>query len=103
MTNADEARIHKAVEIRTLAELELVSACLDAMRHGASISQTAAASGKSERTIIRWRQGQGLPTFDDWHMSSRERQARLYEALPWLRETQQMLRDLKGENSGDES
>lgn len=94
----DEERLHRAVEIRQLAELELVAAVLEAMKHGASIRETAAASGLSERTIIRWRKGQGLPTHDDWHKDARERQARLYEAWPWLRETEEMLRRLKSES-----
>ena len=94
---ADEQRIRKAIEIRALAELELVEAVLTAMRHGGSIAETAAASGLSERTIIRWRKGQGLPTHDDWHKDSRERRERLYEAYPWLRNTEAMIRQLKSE------
>jgi hypothetical protein len=102
LSDKDEARIHKAAEIRMLAELELVASCLDAMRHGASIAQVAAASGKAERTIIRWRRGQGLPTFDDWHGSARERQRRLYEAHPGLLEVKRMLDELKADKpAGD--
>lgn len=94
---ADEERIQKAVELRALAELELVEAVLNAMRHGGSIRETAIASGMSERTVIRWRRGQGLPTHDDWHQSSRDRREALYEAYPWLRETQQRISDLKAD------
>ena len=72
-------------------------AVLTAMKHGASIRETAIASGLSERTIIRWRKGQGLPTQDDWHAGSRERRERLYEAYPWLKNTEAMVRDLKSE------
>lgn len=94
---ADEERIQRAVEIRALAELELVDAVLTAMKHGGSIRETAMTADLSERTIIRWRKGQGLPTHDDWHRSSREARERLYEAYPWLRDTQQLVHDLKGE------
>lgn len=102
MSDKDEARIHKAVEARALAELELVQACLDAMRHGASISQTAAASGKSERTIIRWRRGQGLPTLDDWHISAREREQRLREAFPGFQEVLDQLAALKADKPAEQ-
>lgn len=95
---ADEDRIHRAREIRDLAELELVTAVLDAMRHGGSIRETALASGLSERTIIRWRKGQGLPTHDDYHRPSREARERLYEAYPWLKDTEATWRALKGES-----
>lgn len=94
---ADVERIQRAVEIRHLAELELVAAVLDAMRHGGSIAETAASSGLSERTIIRWRKGQGLPTHDDWHAGSRERRDRLHEAYPWLKDTEATWRALKSE------
>lgn len=97
ITPADDERIRKAIEIRQWAELEVVAAVLDAMRHGASIRETAIASGLSERTIIRWRKGQGLPTQDDWHRDSRERRERLYEVYPGWRLVEQMLHDLKGE------
>lgn len=81
---ADEERVQRAVELRALAELEVVAAVLEAMRHGGSIREVAIASGLSERTIIRWRRGQGLPTHDDYHRPSREARERLYEAYPWL-------------------
>lgn len=97
----DEERIHKAAEIRMLAELELVASCLNAMRHGASVAQVAIASGKAERTIIRWRRGQGLPTFDDWHLPARERQQRLYEAYPGLLEVKRMLDDMKADKPAE--
>jgi len=93
----DVERIQRAAELKALAELELVDAVLSAMRHGASIRETAAVSGLSERTIIRWRSGQGLPTHEDWAAPARERRERLYEALPWLRETQELLHQLKAE------
>lgn len=99
---ADVERIQKAVELRALAELELVAAVLDAMRHGGSIRETAAASGLSERTVIRWRRGQGLPTHDDWHRGSRDRREQLYEAYPWLRETQEMIARLKADKPADD-
>ncbi|HEX7658095.1 MAG TPA: hypothetical protein VF444_01345 [Pseudonocardiaceae bacterium] len=94
---ADEERIRKAIELRALVELELVDAVLTAMKHGGSIREVAAASGLSERTIIRWRKGQGLPTHDDWHKDSRERRERLYEAYPWLRNTEAMIRQMKSD------
>lgn len=93
---ADVERIQRAVELRELATLELVSAVLDAMKHGGSIRETCAASGLSERTIIRWRKGQGLPTLDDWHRISRENRERLYAAYPGLRQVSDMLRELDG-------
>lgn len=93
----DVERIQRAVEIRALAELELVDAVLTAMKHGASIRETALTSGLSERTIIRWRKGQGLPTHDDWHHEAKERRATLYEAYPWLKDTEALLRGLKAE------
>lgn len=99
---ADEERIQKAVATRTLAELEVVASVLDAMKHGGSISQVALASGLSERTIIRWRKGQGLPTLDDYHRPSREETDRLHAAYPWLKETQEMLRGLKSETTPDQ-
>lgn len=93
----DVERIQRAVETRNLAELELVASVLDAMRHGGSIREAAATSGLSERTIIRWRKGQGLPTHDDYHRLSREETDRLHAAYPWLKETQAMLREMKSE------
>lgn len=100
---ADEKRIRKAVEIRDLAELEVVAAVLDAMKHGGSIREVALASGLSERTIIRWRKGQGLPTHDDWHAPSREARERLYEAYPALRDAEAIIRQLKSEDGDTES
>lgn len=94
---ADEERIQKAIELRALAELELVDAVLSAMRHGGSIREVAAASGLSERTVIRWRKGQGLPSLDDWHLPARERRDRLYEAYPWLKDAHARLSELKSE------
>lgn len=91
MKPADVERIRKAIEIKALAELELVQSCLDAMKHGASIRATADVSGLSERTIIRWRKGQGLPTLDDWHAESRDARERLYAAYPGLREAYELL------------
>ena len=99
VTPADEKRIQRAVELRELATLELVSAVLDAMRHGGSIREVAAVSGFSERTIIRWRKGQGLPTLDDWHRISREDRERLYAAYPGLQRVSEMLRELDGVRS----
>lgn len=96
---ADEERIQRAVELKMLAELEVVDAVLAAMRHGGSIREVAAASGLSERTIIRWRKGQGLPTHDDWHRTSREGRERLYTAYPWLRDAQRRLSQPKSESS----
>ena len=99
----DVERLQRAVEIRALAELELVNAVLDAMRHGGSIREVAAASGLSERTIARWRRGQGLPTHDDWAMPARERRQRLYEAYPHLREILGTIRDKKTDRPADQS
>lgn len=92
----DEKRIQRAVELKELATLELVAAVLDAMKHGGSIREVSLASGLSERTIIRWRKGQGLPTLDDWHRISRENRERLYEAYPGLKQVSAMLRELDG-------
>lgn len=94
----DEKRIQRAVELRALAELELVAAVLEAMKQGGSIREVSLASGLSERTVVRWRQGQGLPTQDDWHKDARERQARLDAAYPELRQVREMLRELKSES-----
>lgn len=94
---ADVERLQRAVEVRALAELELAAAVLDAMKHGGSIREVAAASGISERTIARWRRGQGLPSHDDWAAPAKDRQARLEEAYPWLKETEQLLRDIKAD------
>lgn len=91
---ADVERIQRAVELKELATLELVAAVLDAMKHGGSIRETCAASGLSERTIIRWRKGQNLPTLDDWHRLTRENRERLYEAYPGLKQVEAMLREL---------
>lgn len=93
---ADVERIERAVELRELATLEMVAAVLDAMKHGGSIRETANAAGLSERTIIRWRKGQGLPTLDDWHRISREDREKLYEAYPGLKQVSEMLRELDG-------
>lgn len=90
-------RIQKAIELRALAELEVVDAVLAGMRNGGSIREAAAASGLSERTIIRWRKGQGLPTLDDWHLPARERRQRLYEAYPWLKDAHARISELKSE------
>lgn len=96
----DVERVQRAVEVRALAELELVDAVLTAMKHGGSIREVAAASGLSERTIARWRRGQGLPSHDEWARPARERQQQLYEAYPWLKETEAMLHELKADKPG---
>lgn len=62
---AQTERVQAAVEWKKAAELELVNAVVDAMRAGGSISEVAAISGLSERTIIRWRQGKNLPTAEE--------------------------------------
>lgn len=101
VSKADAERIQRAVELRALADLEVVDAVLAAMRHGGSIRETSAASGISERTLIRWRKGQGLPTHDDWAAPAHERREMLYSAYPWLRELhdlQARVSNLKSEN-----
>lgn len=82
----DVERMRRAVELKALAELELVDAVVTAMRHGGSIREVAAVTGLSEATVMRWRQGKGLPTHDDIVVApARERRERLYEAYPQLR------------------
>ena len=93
--------MQKAVEIRALAELELADAVLTAMRHGGSIREVAAASGISERTIARWRRGQGLPTHDDWARPARDRREALYEAYPNLRQIFETVREMKADKPAD--
>lgn len=56
----DTARIRKPVKYRRLAEYELVSAVIDAMRHSASIHETGAIAQTSARTLLPWRVGQGV-------------------------------------------
>ncbi|GGO68321.1 helix-turn-helix domain-containing protein [Nocardioides deserti] len=83
---ADVERMQRAVELKKLAELELADAVVTAMRNGGSIREVAAACGLSEATVMRWRQGKGLPTHDDIVVKpARERRERLYEAYPGLR------------------
>lgn len=90
---ADAERMQQAVVLRALAELELADAVVTAMRHGGSIREVAAASGLSEATVTRWRQGKGLPTHDDLIVApARERQEQLYAAFPGLREITDALR-----------
>lgn len=93
----DVERIQRAVELKALVELELAQAVLDAMKHGGSIREVAAASGLSERTILRWRKGQGLPTHDDWALPARERERRLEELMPHLGQIREMLAEIRGE------
>lgn len=82
---ADAERMQRAMVLKALAEVELAESVVDAMRHGGSIREVAAASGLSEATVGRWRQGQGLPTHDDLIVApARERRERLEAAFPGL-------------------
>lgn len=92
-SDRDAERIRKAVEYQRLAQVELVSAVLDAMKHGASIRETALVAGISERTVIRWRQGMGLPTFDDWRAPALERQ-RILNEVYGLDKVKELLAEL---------
>lgn len=83
---ADVERMQRAVEMKKLAELELADAVVTAMRNGGSIRQVAAACGLSEATVMRWRQGKGLPTHEDVVVApARERREQLDAAHPQRR------------------
>lgn len=88
---ADVERIQRAIELKAWTELELADAIVTAMRNGGSIREVAAASGLSERTIARWRAGQGLPTRDDWLLPAKVRREQLYAAYPGLEAVHELL------------
>src|SRR4051794_39008027 len=64
-------RVQAAVAWRAAAEVEMAAAVVDAMRQGGSIAEVAKLSGLSERTILRWRKGQGLPSAEELRESRR--------------------------------
>lgn len=88
----DVERIRLALEMKKLAEWELRESVVAAMRHGGSIREISYATGLSDSTILRWRQGKGLPTHDDLIVKpAREARERLYAAYPGLRDAFEAL------------
>lgn len=102
-SDEDAARIRAAVVAKRLAEIELAAAVLDAMRNGASIRETALVADVSDRTILRWRKGQGLPTREELREASEQRRRDWYEQMG-LSRVREMLDQLDAERAaGDTS
>lgn len=54
----DQKRLRKALESKAEADVEIRSAVLEAVEHGASVRELAAFTGLSTNTVSRWKRGE---------------------------------------------